>query len=154
MAVFIDSSSLVYSPLNSAMLSSSSEVTLMYISSNDLKIYNLILVVFSSIDDSFSCVSRQARRNIWGQWGFVPAFFWQIFWPYSNERGEVYAHQIGMSPFSLKKFCRTFVSEVCLPYPESRCNNAENSQSRIRKAKLSKRRKNLLNITYCKYLLF
>ena len=79
----------------------------MYISGNDLKIYNLILVVFSSIDDSFSCVSRQARRNIWGQWA--------ILLPYSNERGEVYAHQIGMSPFNLKKFCRTFVSGfVCL----------------------------------------
>ena len=32
-----------------------------------------------------------------------------------NERGEVYAHQIGMSPFNFKKFCRTFVSGfVCL----------------------------------------
>ena len=36
----------------------------MYISSNDLKIYNLILVVFSSIDDSFSCVMWQTVSEV------------------------------------------------------------------------------------------
>ena len=26
----------------------------------------------------------QARRNIWGQWGFALTYFWQIYWPYSR----------------------------------------------------------------------
>ena len=46
----------------------------MYISGNDLKIYNLILAVFSSIDDSFSCVGPTGPAEYLGTVGICPRF--------------------------------------------------------------------------------
>jgi hypothetical protein len=36
-----------------------------------------------------TCSIVQARRNIWGQWGFVPTYFCQIHQPYYNHCGQI-----------------------------------------------------------------
>ena len=61
----------------------------MYISSNDLKIYNLILVVFSSIDDSFSCVMADSVWGIFGDSGDLsPLSFGKYFDPIPMREGK------------------------------------------------------------------
>ena len=32
---------------------------------------------------------EQAQWKIWGQWGFIPTYFWQMYKPYFNRRDRV-----------------------------------------------------------------